>query len=77
MSLKAEQRLRKAVISVLSHTASGKSASQVVKRVVGREKVEPEQVRRQIRVLMELGEVVVGPDLNLLVRRAPPLRKTG
>lgn len=77
MGAKAEQRLRKAVVSVLSQSASGKSASQVVKDVVERERVNPEEVRRQIRALMESGHVVLGADLNLIIKETPLLRKTG
>jgi hypothetical protein len=77
MNLRAQQRLRKAVVSVLGQTASGKSAAQALKDVVHREKASPEEVRRQIRALLESGEVVVGPDLNLLVRQSRRLRKAG
>jgi homoserine dehydrogenase len=77
MNLRAQQRLRKAVVSMLSQTASGKSAAQVLKDVVNREKANPEDVRRQIRALLESGEVVVGPDLNLLARHSRRLRKAG
>jgi homoserine dehydrogenase len=77
MNLRAQQRLRKAVVSMLSQTASGKSAAQVLKDVVNREKASAEDVRRQIRALLESGEVVVGPDLNLLARHSRRLRKAG
>jgi hypothetical protein len=51
----------------------------VVEVVVSRERVAPEEVRRQVRSLLESGHIVVGPDLNLLVKKTPnPVaRKTG
>jgi hypothetical protein len=79
MTSRAQQRLREAVVRVLGRTASGQSASKVVEVVVSRERVAPEEVRRQVRSLLESGHIVVGPDLNLLVKKTPnPVaRKTG
>jgi hypothetical protein len=77
MSLRAQQRVRRAVLSALGQTSSGKSAATVMRYVAGRENVSPEAVRREIRALLESGDVSVGPDLNLVASQARRLRRTG
>ena len=65
---KTQQLLRKAVVKTLSRTASGQPASRVLNTVVGKG-FERREVRRQLRALLESGQIAVGDDLNLVMRK--------
>jgi hypothetical protein len=65
---KTEQLVRKAVVKTLSRTASGQPASMVLNTVVGKG-FHPREVRRQLRALLESGQIAVGHNLNLVVRK--------
>jgi Fe2+ or Zn2+ uptake regulation protein len=69
MNEKVNDDLRAAVIHLLSQSASGKPAADVVQRVVKDRRVKPDLVRRQLRTLIERGVVEVGPSLNLVIVR--------
>lgn len=59
------QRVRDALLTVLSETRSGKPASDLVKVVAERENIPTQKIHREVRVLLERGQIVVGPRLNL------------
>ena len=60
-------RLRAALIADLEGQVRGRPASEVVARVTNREGVAAEEVRRQLRTLIEQGLIKVGPSLNLIL----------
>ena len=63
-----EVTLRDAVLRIIEQSAKGKPAADVVQYIARNNGVNADLVRRELRTLLERGDVIVGPSLNLVVR---------
>ena len=61
------ERIQKAVVAALDGRQKGKAASDLVVEVARKCRVNQIEVQRQVRRLLERGDVVVGPELNLVM----------
>jgi hypothetical protein len=68
MTAPAEEAVRQAVFRALERHNTGKPAADVVQEIVKANRVNPDLVRKALRILLERGDVVVGPTLNLIIK---------
>jgi Fe2+ or Zn2+ uptake regulation protein len=68
MSALVEDALREAVYRVIKQNNAGKPAADIVHEVVRANRVNPDLVRKILRMLLERGDLTVGPTLNLIVK---------
>jgi hypothetical protein len=54
---------------MLTKSAVGRSAPEVVEAVAREAKVSDDEVRTQMRILLESGRIVLGQNLNLVARK--------
>ena len=59
-------RLRNAVVRVIQQSDGGTPANSVIKVVSKSERAGPDEVRREVRLLLENGTVSVGGGLKLV-----------
>jgi hypothetical protein len=62
-------QVRGAIVRMLTKSAVGRSAPEVVEAVAREAKVSDDEVRTQMRILLESGRIVLGQNLNLVARK--------
>jgi len=67
--LTERNRIRERVVRMLTKSAKGRSASEVVDVVARDARISPDEVRTQVRILLESGRIEVGKNLNLFARK--------
>jgi len=69
MTLTRPNKVREAIVRMLTKSAVGRSASEIVEAVARDTKVSHDEVRTQMRVLLESGRIALGKNLNLFARK--------
>jgi hypothetical protein len=79
MAPSKQKKVQDAVVRTLSGIASGQPASDVVKTVAEGGGYAPDDVRREVRTLLESGHITLGANLNLVATQlvASPDKKAG
>lgn len=72
-----DEALRKALIELVAKSSTGRPAADLVHRLVQQRMAQPNTVRRQLRRLLERGELAVGPTMNLIIRPAKKTARVG
>ena len=62
------EKIKDEVVRLVAQNKGGRSASDLVQMVASAQNVQTELVRQALRILLEKGALIIGPDLNLHTR---------
>ena len=72
------KNVRDQIIQILSRSSGGQPASDLVNKIVAQKVASLEDIRTNIRILLESGQIELGQNLNLVAKSGSiPRKKTG